>query len=273
MSARRLLATILLAILFVASVCGLSACGQRSGLGSDRHAPASPGTTWVVLVDLSLSTSSVRHEYVDALRRILTAVQPGDYLTIASIERSSIENSHFLYQGALPTSCSGRRRPPPATTRWFCRPSRPRSSSAARTSRLGSSALTAGTPNFSEFSASVTHTVLTYRSPATDIFGALQLAGNLFSASSGPCRLVMLTDGVVEDAQVNFRRDYPSDALIRSLARDQQLQHRLPDLHDAWSSSWEHGSAGTVELRPAQSRLVPLHRHLCRRLASRAASS
>ena len=227
MTIRRLLALVLCA----ASVCLLDACGP-SAQRVDRAAP-SLGTTWVMLVDLSGSTLSARHDYIDALREVLDAVRPGDYLAILSIEQSSIENSRYLYQGEFPCFVFSPGTPPDSDNQLLLEAFKAKEKQRYANEKAQFERRHDLNTLRRRIRTTVTHTILTHEAPATDVFGALQLCGNLFSTTQGPHRLVMLTDGVVEDQKVSFRRHPPTDRLISSLARTQRLEHRLPSLHGA----------------------------------------
>ena len=227
MTVRHLLILILCAI----SLTSLGACGLSTKQGGKSHAKPTVGTTWVVLGDLSGSTLSARHDFINALRRILSAVHTGDTIAILSIEQSSIENSRYLYQGTFPRFVFKPDTLPDTNNTLLLKTfeaNEKQRYAAEKTQFERSHSLSALRR---QILASVTRRILTYKAPATDIFGALSLSGNLFSISRGPKRLVMLTDGVVEDQQVNFRRQALTNSLIEQLAREQRRQYRLPALH------------------------------------------
>lgn len=227
MTIRRLLALALCA----ASVCLLDACGPST----QRVSRAAPllGTTWVMLVDLSGSTLSARHDYIDALREVLNAVRPGDHLAILSIEQSSIENSRYLYQGEFPCFVFRPGTSPDTDNQLLLEAFKAKEKQRYANEKAQFERSHDLNTLRRRIRTAVTHAILTHKAPATDIFGALQLGGNLLSTTKGPRRLVMLTDGVVEDQQVSFRRHPPTDTVISSLARTQRLEHRLPSLHGA----------------------------------------
>ena len=201
MTARSLLLVILCALL----IAGLAACGSSSTAQSQQ--PVAPAaTSWVVLVDLSSSTLSARHDYVDVLGRVLSAVRPGDSLTILSIEQSSVENSHFLFQGTFPRFTFRPGAPPDTDNPLVLKDHQAREARRYASEKAAFDRTHNLQARLRALRVALTGKILSYSAPATDIFGALLLAGNEFSASDGPHRLVMLTDGVVVDGQVELPR-------------------------------------------------------------------
>jgi len=218
-------------LIALTGACGIAS--NQAGAPVQTSHNSQPSTTWVVLVDMSESTASARHDYVEALGRILTAIRPGDSLSIVSIEKSSIENSHYLYQGTFPHYVFVPGTPPntdnPLLLDAFRRKEdQRRVLEQAKFDRAHQLAA-----EIRHVRTATTRTILTYRSPATDIFSALQLSGALFSTTDEPRRLVILTDGVVQTKQVDFRRHPPTESSIVRLARAQRLHHELPFLHEA----------------------------------------
>jgi hypothetical protein len=174
-----------------------------------------------------------RRDYVEALRRILNCIQPGDTLAIVSIEKSSIENSHYLFQGTFPRYVFVPGTPPNTDNPLLLDAFKTREEKRRADEQAAFDLTHDLSAELKAVRSTTTHTILTYRSPATDIFSALQLAGALFSAADGPRRLAMLTDGVVQTPQVDFRRQPPTRSSIAQLAHTQRLHHELPSLHGA----------------------------------------
>ena len=229
MTAKGLLIAILCAALLIA---GLTACGSSSPAKSQPPASA-PATSWVVLVDLSGSTLSARHDYVDVLGRVLRAVRPGDSLTILSIEQSSVENSRFLFQGTFPRFSFKPGTPPDTDNPLAIKDFQAREAKRNASEKAAFDRTHDLRARLRALRTALTGRILNYSAPATDIFGALLLAGNEFSASNGPHRLVMLTDGVVVDGQANFLRQRLSRSVILRIASAQKREHRLPSLRGA----------------------------------------
>jgi hypothetical protein len=228
MAARKLLAAAFCVLL----VASLSACGEQVATRTKQSA-APAKASWVVLVDLSQSTLPFRRDYLDALGHVLRAVRPGDSLTILSIERSSVQNAQFLYQGTFPRY-QFEPSPPPDTDNPLAikdhkaQEQQRRAREQAQFNRAHN--LTTEMRRLRDGMASK---VLTSRARATDIFGSLLLAGNQFSATPGPHRLIMLSDGVVVDGEVDFPREPPTTSLIARIAHRQKREHRLPNLRGA----------------------------------------
>ena len=213
------------------SACDIASNQAYAPIQTNHKSP--PGTTWVVLVDLSMSTVGARRDYVEALGRILTAIRPGDSLSIVSIEKSSIENSHYLYQGTFPRYVFVPGRPPNTDNPLLLDALRRKEDQRRAMEQADFDRTHDLAAEIKRVRTATARTILAYRSPATDIFSALQLSGALFSTTDGPHRLVILTDGVVQTKQVDFRRHPPTKSTIVQLARAQRRHHELPSLHGA----------------------------------------
>ena len=64
----------------------------------------------------------------------------------------------------------------------------------------------------------------------TDIFGALYVASTLFSATPGERRLVLLSDGLVQTPEANWRYGRVTQASVDRVVAAQRRSGQLPDL-------------------------------------------
>jgi hypothetical protein len=221
---------IVLAALLLASLC---ACGQESQK-SHTHDPSSAiGTSWVELPDLSGSTVRLRIDELDEASMILRCLQPGDELAILAIQQASIADAQYLYQGTVPRFVfypdpAPRSDNPLVLATYKTKEQRRSAAGQAQFDR--SHNLTA---ELARIRARIAPAVLHERARGTDIFGALQLAGELFSTTQGPHRLVIFSDGLECDVRLDFARTPPSVALMARLAASQRRRGELPDLHGA----------------------------------------
>jgi hypothetical protein len=97
-----------------------------------------------------------------------------------------------------------------------------------------------------------------HESPCTDVLGALELAGRVFSGSqesTAPVkRLVLLSDMVQTCAPVNFRRADPKVKDANGLLADLKEAGRIPSLNGV--EVWVAGAGSNPDVTPRQHRAI-----------------
>lgn len=217
----------------VACSCLLGGCALDIG-----SAPVKPPwkvtadpVVWIVVADISQSTRPFRGEYLSALTRILEDVRYGDTVVVMSAENKSVQNSDFWVEVDVPAFRYVPSTPLPDTDNsdllngWI-----------AKQTPLYQAAL-AKFKSEHDLVAVRKHIVELSRGPlahdvaaGTDIFGALYVAGTLFSATHGERRLVLLSDGLVVTPEANWHSGDVTQASVERVVAAQRRSGRLPDL-------------------------------------------
>jgi hypothetical protein len=228
MKARMTILTILVAFWCLLGGCALDIGNAPVSAPWDKT--ASP-ITWVVVADVSQSTRSFRGEYLSALARILQSVRYGDTVVVMSAENDSVQNSRFWVEYDVPALHYVPSTPRPDTDNadmlnaWIAKQTPLYKTAVDKFKREHSLADVRR------------HIIALSRDPlahdvavGTDIFGALYVAGTLFSATPGERRLVLLSDGLVVTPEANWHSGAVTRASVDRVLAAQRRTGRLPDL-------------------------------------------
>lgn len=225
----RALKTIAIMGLLCALPFGLSSCGLFAKDPPPPPKTAAPAT-WVILVDLTLSTAHDRAAYVAALDQVLKGLGYGDQLAVVSIQSQSVTEARYLCETQLPAF-------------MFTPAPKPSNDNQDAQNGWRSEEQTRHARELAGFESAhplnairrrilrlVTPAILRTRIYQTDIFGSLQLASQILSTAAGPRRLVLLSDGEVREPRMQFP---VSLRRLKRIVAAQKSSQQLPDLYGA----------------------------------------
>ena len=160
--------------------CCVAGCSPKTA----SEVPATPKRFVVVLLDLSGSTLPYRAEYVADFERIASSLEYGDQLAVLSVDQNSVQNSALLIDYTMPSFVKDDKRQKSdymveqARKKW--ERENPRES-------------------FREgIVATATPAILNTQTSGSDLVGALEVAGRMFSAKPESKKsLVIFSDMVL----------------------------------------------------------------------------
>lgn len=228
MKARMLIVVTLVACSGLMSACALD-IGNKP-VEPPWETTANP-IVWVVVADVSQSTRPFRGEYLSALTRILEDIRYGDTVVVMSAENESVQNSDFWVEYDVPAF-----RYVPSTPRPETDNADMTNGWVAKQTPLYEAALAAFMQEH-DLAKAQRRIVALSRGPlehdvavGTDICGALYVAGTLFAATPGERRLVLLSDGLIQTPEANWRSGKVTPDSVSRLVAAQRREDRLPDL-------------------------------------------
>lgn len=210
----------------------LGGCGTGGNPSSSSPPTAeSQASTWVLVVDLSKSTLPYRGEFVRSLGVILDNVRPGDRLAVVSVESTAVKDSRYLYEAEVP-SFSFSPSPRPETDNDLVNDAFD-AGEQQRYDRELAAWQKAHSPEDlkNEVLAAVERPIRETVSSPSDLFGGLYLAGGILSSAPGKKRVVMLSDGLVNYAGVNWQHKTVTKADVKAALEKQNADGDKPDLH------------------------------------------
>ena len=228
MKARVIFLTVLVACSGLLGGCAIE-------IGNQQLDPPWEKTTapivWIVVGDVSQSTRPFRDEYLSALTRILEEIRYGDTVVVMSAENESVQNSDFWVECDVPAFRYVPSTPRPDTDNadmtngWIAKQT-PLYEAALDKFKREHDLVDVRKDIIKLSRGPLAHDV----AAGTDIFGALYVASTLFSATPGERRLVLLSDGLVQTPEADWRYGPVTQASVDRVVTAQRRSGRLPDL-------------------------------------------